>query len=609
MVGLQLPLKRLDGRAMSKDVGQPDNGRIDLDRLTALVPCLDYAFQPVVNIATGHCFGYEALLRHHDACGYATPRDFFDACAAGGMLDVAQMQLWEKAVAKFAGLSGGRGARLFLNIDSRSFDGTDLLTHHIKGLLAHYDLPESAVAFELTEQPPVISDDPRQWIKPFKATSCKLALDRFGGMASGSALLYASEPDFIKIDPFFVLGVSHDSRKKLLLSQMVGVAHLLGIMVIAVGVETEKDFLTCKEIGCDLVQGFLISRPVLDVETLPSNYAAIEELSRNDRRHKRSDQKIILDQMEHIEALPVDAEITAVFDCLRHDTQRTFVPIVDHMGQPLGIVRESNIKNYAYSPFGKDLISNKGLGRKLKDFIVRCPVADLHQPVENIISIYSGEDEADGIMLVDQMRYVGFLSARSIIRVINEKSLAMARDQNPLTKLPGNALINQYVTESLSDSDIAYVYAYVDFDNFKPFNDKYGFRQGDRAILLFAELMRKKVAPEHFLGHIGGDDFFVGFKGLSNAEAEAELRSLLEDFRSDAESFYDAEARDKGCITSIDRDGNPKVFPLLTASAALVEVKTGRAGFNVDDVSALIAKLKKLSKASPTKLASGTLGG
>jgi len=567
---------------------------------------LDFVFQPIVNVATGLCFGFEALLRNHESLGFATQQELFDACHAKGVLDAAQLQLWEIAVAHFAATPKVRGKRLFLNMDSRSLGSSDLLTRHIKGLLAHYDLPESAVAFDILGAPSAALAQSRDWVRPFRRNSCKLSLDHYGS-AMGAQLLHVTEPDFIKVDSFFIHDVWSDSRKKLLFSQMVSIAHLLGIVVIACGVETEKEFLVCKEIGCDLVQGYMVARPDSRLEDFPQLYPHVEQLARTDRRHKDGDQKIILDQMERIQPLPVDANVTAVFERLRSDTDQTFVPIVDLMGQPLGIIREANIKNYAYSPFGKDLISNKGLGRKLRDFIVRCPIAEMHMSVENIMAIYSGEEEAEGIMLVEQMRYVGFLSARSIIRVINEKNLAQARDQNPLSKLPGNALINQFVNDSLTLSDEHFVYAYVDFDNFKPFNDKYGFRLGDRAILLFAELLRKRVEQQHFLGHIGGDDFFIGFVGLDLPEAERQVAELLASFRGDAESFYDAEAREAGFITAPDREGNLKNFPLLSASAALVEAPLGRPAATVDDISARIALLKKPAKNSPTKLASAVL--
>lgn len=569
---------------------------------------LEYAFQPIVNVSTGHCFGYEALLRGYDAVGFPSCQAFFDACHQDGQLDRAQVILWEKAIARFVAMAGGRGQRLFLNIDSRSLDGTDALPGKIRALFAKYELPETAVAFEISGPPGGSFDGATPWVRALKRCNCKIAIDRFGGGVAGFQMLYGVEPEFIKLDQFFIRNVSGDTKKKMLLSQVVGMAHLLGVVVIGVGVETEHEFLACKEVGCDLVQGFLIDRPSLPTLSLAQHYPAIEELSRHERRGKDSDRKIILDQMAAIPPLTIDQEVTAVFERLRSDPSQTFIPVVDKMGQPLGIVRESNLKNYAYSPFGKDLISNKGLGRKLKDFVVRCPLADIQVPVESIMSIYSGEADAEGIILVDQMRYVGFLSARSIIRVVNEKSLAQARDQNPLTKLPGNALINQFVCDSLADGGDEFAYAYVDFDNFKPFNDKYGFRQGDRAILLFTELMRKRLSPDCFLGHIGGDDFFIGFRGAAAGRAVESTKDLLDVFRSDAESFYDQEARTLGQIMAADRDGTLKCFPLLSASAVIIEVKVEHGSYTVDDVSALIASLKKQAKLAPSKLVVMTLG-
>jgi diguanylate cyclase (GGDEF)-like protein len=599
----------LEFGVVSKKMGSIFSVAVNVPDLENIVDRLEFAFQPIVNIATGHCFGYEALLRRYEAFGFSDQRAFFDACHAEGELDSVQLRLWDQALARFGVLTSGRGVRLFLNIDSRSLDGGDAFPSNIRSLLSHHDVPESAVTFEISAPPPGQLDATAPWVKALKRNSGKIAVDRFGGGVAGFQLLYGVEPEFLKLDQFFVRGVSTDSKKKMMLSHVVGTAHLLGVVVVAVGVETEAEFMACKEVGCDLAQGLLIGRPMMEEQQLPDRYPLVETLSQNERRGRSGDRKIILDQMEEITPLTVDSEITAVFDRLSQDTRQTFIPVVDRMGQPLGIVRESNIKNFAYSPFGKDLISNKGLGRKLKDFIVRCPIADVQMPVENIMSIYSGDQDADGIILVDQMRYVGFLSARSIIRVINEKSLAQARDQNPLTKLPGNSVINQFISDSLGDIENAYAYAYVDFDNFKPFNDKYGFRQGDRAILLFCEMMRKALGDTCFLGHIGGDDFFIGFSGEMAFKAAVETKKLLDLFRSDAESFYDAAARMAGCISAADRDGNIRCFPLLSASAVVVEVQAHRRVYTVDDVSARIANLKKQAKTSPTKLAVTGLAG
>jgi len=201
------------------------------------------------------------------------------------------------------------------------------------------------------------------------------------------------------------------------------------------------------------------------------------------------------------------------------------------------------------------------------------------------------------VLVTDQNLYRGFLSARSIIRAMHEKTLARARDENPLTRLAGNAMINDYVAELLDGGKEAII-VYFDFDHFKPFNDQYGFRQGDRAILLFAELLRKTVPPaSSFLGHIGGDDFFLGLTDCSLSDAESLVGGLVEKFSSDAESLYDPETRLKGYMLALDRDGAERRFPMLSVSAVLLVLDGRCGGLTTDDVSRSLAKFKKIAKA------------
>ena len=116
----------------------------------------------------------------------------------------------------------------------------------------------------------------------------------------------------------------------------------------------------------------------------------------------------------------------------------------------------------------------------------------------------------------------------------------------------------------MADTESEIVLAYFDFDNFKPFNDTYGFRLGDRAILLFAELMAKVLPRDTcFVGHIGGDDFFAGFRGTAFEEAERHCTELVDTFRRDVESFYDDDTRRRGFIVGHDRQGHAADFPLI----------------------------------------------
>jgi len=583
------------------------------DHWDQVVARLDMAFQPIVNIHTGACYGYEALLRNSAEAGFATIQDFFDRCYAHGILAEIEMVLREKAVAKFVTLGHHRQSKLFINLDNRSLEPDGDLPARTRALVERYGVAESAVVFELSERHPFGQPaEVMPVINHYKRNKFRLAIDDFGTGFSGLQMLYFAEPDFLKIDRFFVSDIASDAKKKLFLAQIVHIAHLLGVVVLAEGVETEREYFVCKDIGCDLIQGFLVQRPTCDAALLRPHYAEIEDLSRRERRVASSDQKLIADQIQPVPAIPLDAGMEQVFERFRADKAQTFFPVVDATGAPVGVVREKDIKDYAYSPFGRELISNKSFGRTLKAFVSRCPITDINTKAENILQAYSAMENSEGILVVDDMKYVGFLSAHSLLRVINEKNLAAARDQNPLTKLPGNNLIHEYVSMTLAapkgEGDGEAVLAYFDFDNFKPFNDKYGFRLGDRAILLFAELLNKALPRDScFAGHIGGDDFFAGFRAWSFVDAKRLCVDVVATFRRDVESFYDDEPRRAGFIDGLDRLGNKVRFPLMTVSAALVHLPPGSGGYSVDEVSQLIARLKKQAKDDPDRLASATL--
>lgn len=579
---------------------------VPLDRRWAeVVRTVDVALQPVVSIHTGRCAGYEAFLRGFEALGHPTIAGFFDAAFADDVLPEVEACLFERAIAAFIGLKGADDLKLFLNIDGRTLLQIERLVPWLRRFVDDAGLPEAALVMEVSERQPVhASENALRGLQALRAVAGRIALDDFGTGYSGLPLLYFAQPDYIKINRFFIGDTARDGRKKVFLRHVVNVAHLLGIQVVAEGVETEKEYYTVKDVGCDLVQGFLIQHPSADPGQMALDGQVVQHLNDNDRRAARSDQRLVSEQIDHIVPIRDDGDLQDVFDRFRTEQTSTFFPVVDRQGMPMGIVREQDLKAYAYSPFGKELLSNRGYGRQLKDFLWKCPVADINTKAEKILEIFSADENSEGILIVEDGRYVGFLSARSLLRILNEKNLALARDMNPLTKLPGNNMINGYLGEAMTDLESAYTIAYIDFDNFKPFNDKYGFRQGDRAIMLFAEILNKDLPRENvFVGHVGGDDFFAGFRNFDFEDSQKLTAHVIERFRAEVESFYDEEARAAGFITAKDREGVERRMPLLSASAALVQVPRGHAPGSIDEISAVIAQMKKEAKRSPTKLA------
>ena len=214
----------------------------------------------------------------------------------------------------------------------------------------------------------------------------------------------------------------------------------------------------------------------------------------------------------------------------------------------------------------------------------------------------------DCVILTENMRYAGVVSPAAMVRLFNEKQLKNAREQNPLTGLPGNIAIHDYVLARTRDTARLRYFCYGDFDHFKPFNDVYGFERGDKAITLFAALMRRDfLAGEVFLGHIGGDDFFIGTVDMPRAHVEAALMRLTADFALDARPLYSPEDLARGGIEAEDRMGNPSLFPLLRCSVAVLEVPCGQVLSDLGQVSRRIAELKREAKRNPRGLVFGTV--
>jgi diguanylate cyclase (GGDEF)-like protein len=145
-------------------------------------------------------------------------------------------------------------------------------------------------------------------------------------------------------------------------------------------------------------------------------------------------------------------------------------------------------------------------------------------------------------------------------------------ERNPLSGLPGNVAIESNIRRSLvKKSPVAF--AVVDIDNFKPFNDKYGFDKGDEVIKAVAYSLLKAISEkgsrEDFVGHIGGDDFTAILK-LETSKAV--LEKTIELFEERTKSLFAPEDTERGYYTSKDRAGEVKQYPAsLSLSIGVVD--------------------------------------
>lgn len=166
---------------------------------------------------------------------------------------------------------------------------------------------------------------------------------------------------------------------------------------------------------------------------------------------------------------------------------------------------------------------------------------------------------------------------------------------NPLTLLSGNAVIKSEAEKRIAQQ-VPFAMLYLDLNNFKAFNDKYGFQRGDEIIKHTANILinavRAKAHKGDFIGHIGGDDFIV-ITAPAHAVPLAEY--IIQDFDATIGSFYAPEDRERQSIVAVDRDGLTKTFPLMSISVAIISTQHTRVA-HYAMLGELAADLKKLAK-------------
>ncbi|TAN43094.1 MAG: diguanylate cyclase [Nitrospirae bacterium] len=171
-------------------------------------------------------------------------------------------------------------------------------------------------------------------------------------------------------------------------------------------------------------------------------------------------------------------------------------------------------------------------------------------------------------------------------------------DANPLTRLPGGRAIEDVLQNRL-DAKGPLAFCLLDMDNFKAFNDHYGYASGSELIKETARVIEKSVrsygAPDDFIGHIGGDDFVL----ITSPERSLVIcNEVIQGFDSMAPLHYTEEDRGRGYIISKNRQGDEVQFPLMTLSIAVV-TNLHRRLTNTVEVGEIAAELKEYAKLIP----------
>ena len=248
------------------------------------------------------------------------------------------------------------------------------------------------------------------------------------------------------------------------------------------------------------------------------------------------------------------------------------IVIVDNDYRPIGVITRTQFYQQLGSRYGYDLYMNRSISLLMDENHLK---VDYFTPILQVSDLAMSRQQEklyDFIVITRDGEFFGVVSIKALLVKISEIQISLARLESPLTGLPGNIVIKEKMKELLQYNK--YTILYFDLDNFKAFNDAYGFKEGDEVIRETANIITSNLQAYGeqgvFVGHIGGDDFIAIFR---NHEYVTLCNAIINEFDSKITAFYDREDLERGYIFTNNRQGLKQRFPIVSLSIAVITNK------------------------------------
>lgn len=533
---------------------------------------LTAVFQPILDCRAHSYVGFEGLIRGPENHPLHSPDALFSAARRNHLINELEHACIETVLAGFARLH--LPGKLFINSSPNCLLDPRFKNGEIQALLRQLGLPPSRIVIEMTENQQ-ITDFPeiQATLAHFRSLGYQFAIDDLGEGFSNLRMWSEIRPEYVKIDRHFITGIGQDDLKFQFVKAMQDLAETCSAYIIAEGIESTSDLQTVRDLGIACGQGYFIARPIATPSTCPSQEVLDVLCSRRlavfPQAMAGNSISTARTLLHYIEPIPCHADNDQVFQRFENDPQLEVLPVVE--GEiPVGLINRHTLIDRFARPFRRELYGKKSCTL----FMDPSPlIVDENATVQELGLILSRAARHylfDGFIVTSVGKYTGVGSGHDLMALITEMQISAARYANPLTQLPGNVPINEHI-DRLLNAGVHFAACYADLDNFKPFNDVYGYRRGDDVIQLLGQILVEVAdARLDFVGHIGGDDFLILFQ--SN-DWEARCARALKLFDERVTPIFSAEDLKRGGLIGENRRGEVVLHPLpaLSIGALMAE--------------------------------------
>ncbi|RZI43353.1 GGDEF domain-containing protein [Herbaspirillum sp. HC18] len=559
---------------------------------------LNALFQPIIQMQRGEIVGYEGLIRGPSDSPLHSPMNLFKVARAHNLSVEVEHMCRRIVIERFAELK--LPGKLFLNVSPEM-----LLEPHVRhgetlGYIQEVGLNPDRVIIELTENQPTYDYDLlREAVMHYRGMGFQIAIDDLGEGFSSLRLWSELRPEYVKIDMHFVQGINQDPVKLQFVRSIQEIAEESGTIVIAEGIETQTELLLIRDLGIACGQGYHIARP----QPNPSTELTAEVATTLNRNNvalypqKSAFEHNIVTALKLLHIVPTatpDMTNTQVCDMFNGDPELEVIPVVEN-NVPVGLIARRDLIDRFAKLYSRDLYGKKPCTIFMDGTPLIVDKDTSLQELSQMIVAAERHHLSNGFIITEHGRYLGMGTGQDLMREITQMQINAARYANPLTLLPGNVPINEHI-DRLLHNGVRFSACYADLDNFKPFNDVYGYRRGDDVIQLTGRILGRHCDPSRdFIGHIGGDDFIILFQ---SEDWEARCNAILDEFAAAVPQFYATEDRERGGYLSEDRRGRKVFHSLISLSLGVVRVEAGQYGSH-HQIATAASDAKKQAKKIP----------
>lgn len=548
-------------------------------------------FQPIVSLRDGMVLGYEALSRGPQNSVMHSPSALFEAAEKENKLWELEYLCRIRAIESVHAMN--RSLKLFLNVNPRIIHDKKFKQGFTREYLDQYQMSPEDIIFEITEKGLVNNTSEFiQTVNHYKAQFYKIAIDDAGAGYSGLNLISDIHPHYIKLDMKLIRDIHKDSTKQALLKGFLEFANVTNTHLVAEGIETQEELQKLIDIGIHYGQGYFLKKPdTIPLEPSTDVIRLIREANakKNQIMERTASGLYIGNISTNQRTISKNILILQVYDMMEQDRSISAL-IVTEDSKVVGMITRSDLYRNLSGHYGFTLYSKKPVERIMdKNFLT----VDYRESIEMVSKKAMNRDFEklyDVITVTREGHYYGIVTVKDLLEKTLQVEVNNAKHINPLSELPGNILIENKLEECVRSPEGKSV-LYFDLDNFKAYNDVYGFENGDRLIKGFSSLLKKMIVGDgSFIGHVGGDDFVAV---VSTEDAEMLCCKIIEAFEQDKCKYYNTNDLDKGYITTKNRHGIEEDFPLLSLSIGGVSANRYDTIYRMTQNIALIKRICK----------------